>query len=224
MFKKLQIVLIVIVVLLTSVWGVKVKKASANKSGIIVVLDAGHGGLDAGVIASGGQKESDLNLDICYKIKTELEKSCIGVVMTRRSYGGLYGVATKGFKLRDMKKRKEIIESSNARLVVSIHINKCPFEYRKGAQVFYKIADNSSKTFANFLQKDLNALPNADKDNACLVGDYYVLNCSNIPSVLVECGFFSNKENESQLLQEEYRLSLAGVISANIAKFLLGGF
>ena len=80
--------------------------------------------------------------------------------MTRTTKNGLYDSNATNLKRSDMKKRKEIIESSNARLVVSIHINKCPFEYRKGAQVFYKIAEKNSKTFANFLQKDLtNDIP-----------------------------------------------------------------
>lgn len=221
MIKKLHIVLLSIIICLTFVYGVKIKRATAQKVKFTIVLDAGHGGIDAGVLADNGVKESDLNLDICNKIKLELQAYCINVVMTRNGLGGLYGLATKGFKNRDMQKRKEIINNANADLVVSVHINKCPFEYRKGAQVFYKIGDIASKNFASFLQQDLNKLPNADSDNACLVGDYFVLNCSKIPSVLIECGFFSNKENQSQLLNESYRQSLAGVIASAIASNLL---
>ena len=223
MRKTFQILIIVIIafgIIIASFCRVERVKSVSGK--ITVVLDAGHGGIDAGVVASNGVKESDLNLDICSKIKKRLLDNCINVVMTRKDIGGLYGFATKGFKQRDMKKRKEIIENSGAKLVVSIHINKCPFPYRKGAQVFYKIGEEKSKNFANFLQLELNKMPYTDKDNASLVGDYYILNCTQIPSVLVECGFFSNPQDEKLLLSQNYREGLAGIISQGILTFLLG--
>jgi len=221
MVKKIQIILIIAVVISLVCYGVKIKKTSVKAGVLTVVLDAGHGGIDAGVIASNGTKESDINLDICYKTKKLLEENCINVVLTRSGVGGLYGVATKGFKNRDMKKRKEIINSSNADLVVSIHVNKCPYEYRKGAQVFYKLGNEESKGLAQNMQYALNKLPNADKDNCFLPGDYFVLNCSLIPSVLVECGFFSNPQNEAQLLGEDYRKKIAFTLSSQITNFLL---
>ena len=186
-----------------------------------MVIDAGHGGIDGGVVTSNGVKESEINLDISKKIKDMLTDYGINVVMTRTGSGGLYGLATKGFKKRDMQKRKEIINSSGADLMVSIHVNKCPFSYRRGPQVFYKVADQKGKDFAMFLQDRLNAMPTATEEGLSLVGDYYVLNCSAMPAVLVECGFVSNSEDEKLLLTEEYRVQLAQVISSAILSELL---
>ena len=82
-----------------------------------------------------GKMMADLKIgteDALKDSKTFLEKNCVNVVMTRTGVGGLYGFLSKGFKRRDMQKRKEIINSSQGDLMVSIHINKCPFPYRKG--------------------------------------------------------------------------------------------
>ena len=217
---KILIALVLLAFIASCVF-VGVKRASVQSGKLTVVIDAGHGGIDGGVVTSTGVKESELNLDISKKIRDNLKEYGINVVMTRMGSGGLYGMATKGFKKRDMQKRKEIILSSNADLMVSVHINKCPFSYRRGPQVFYKIADSESKDFAQLLQGNLNEMPTAVEEGLCLVGDYYVLNCSSGPSVLVECGFVSNSEDERLLLSEEYRSQLAGVISSSILTKLL---
>lgn len=218
-FKTL--ILITVLIFVGSCVFVGAKKTWSKRGELTVVIDAGHGGIDGGVVTSNGIKESELNLDIAKKIRDKLEGYGINVVMTRTGSGGLYGLTTKGFKKRDMQKRKEIILSANADLVVSVHINKCPFSYRRGPQVFYKIADSQSKEFALFLQDKLNQMPTAVEEGLSLVGDYYVLNCSNVPSVLVECGFVSNSEDEKLLLLEEYRFQLAEVISSAVLTRLL---
>ena len=104
-----------------------------------VVLDAGHGGIDGGVTGrTTGVKESDVNLTIVHCLKTELEDMGFEVILTRKTEAGLYGAATKGFKKRDMQRRKEIIEDSNPDLVISIHQNFYPTKKTRGGQVFYK--------------------------------------------------------------------------------------
>ena len=78
-----------------------------------VVLDAGHGGVDTGVLGVQTKvKESDLNLMIVRELQEDFENAGFAVVLTRTDEGGLYGLPTEGFKKRDMQKRKEIIESA----------------------------------------------------------------------------------------------------------------
>ena len=50
--------------------------------------------------------------------------------------------------------------------------------------------------------------------------DYYILNCSDYPSVIVECGFLSNGEDEALLLSEEYREKIAETVTAGALSFL----
>jgi len=83
----------------------------ATDEGLKIVIDAGHGGIDGGVTGvQTGAKESDLNLQISFELKERLERAGFSVVMTRKTEAGLYDTTAKGFKKRDMLKRKECIE------------------------------------------------------------------------------------------------------------------
>ena len=83
-----------------------------------VVIDAGHGGIDAGVHGiKTNVKESDINLLIAKYLRGYFADAGFNAVMTRTTQGGLYGTSTKGFKMRDMKKRKEIIEQKDLKFV-----------------------------------------------------------------------------------------------------------
>ena len=103
-----------------------------------VVIDAGHGGIDAGVHGiKTNVKESDINLLIAKYLRGYFADAGFNAVMTRTTQGGLYGTSTKGFKMRDMKKRKEVIEKNGADMVISVHQNFCPVPSRRCGQVFY---------------------------------------------------------------------------------------
>jgi len=94
------------------------------KIGITVVLDAGHGGVDPGSVGRTSKiTESKLNLLIVNKLESLLLSSGIDVIKTRKDENGLYGVYSKDYKIRDMKARKEIINNSNATLLISVHMN-----------------------------------------------------------------------------------------------------
>ena len=177
--------------------------ASANK--IKIVLDAGHGGVDGGVIGvKSGVKESDLNLIMVKKIEKYLVGAGMSVVLTRSSDAGLYGVATKNLKRKDMEKRRDIINKAKPNLVVSIHMNQYSVSSRRGAQVFYKEGDDASKLLANSIQDSFNDMEEATRSCSALTGDYYILNCTEYPSIISECGFLSSPEDEAQLLTDEY--------------------
>ena len=188
-----------------------VGEASASK--IKVVLDAGHGGVDGGVLGKiTGVKESDLNLKVVKKLETYLINAGMSVALTRNSEAGLYGVSTNNLKKRDMQKRSEIINSVSPDLVVSVHMNKYSLSTRRGAQVFYKYGDEVSKILAQNIQKSFNEMDGAIREYSALTGDYYMLKCTDYPSVLVECGFLSNAQDETLLTSSEYRKKLAYAI------------
>ena len=87
-----------------------------DEGGMRIVLDAGHGGIDGGVVGrTTGAKESNINLAITHSLKDVLEDMGFEVTLTRKTEGGLYGAPTKGFKRRDMERRKEIIEEKKGR-------------------------------------------------------------------------------------------------------------
>lgn len=71
----------------------------------IVVVDAGHGGVDPGKIGVDDSLEKDINLEIAERLKTILEQQDIQVVMTREEDKGLYEETASNKKAQDLKKR-----------------------------------------------------------------------------------------------------------------------
>lgn len=188
-----------------------------------IVLDAGHGGMDGGVTGkTTGVKESDLNLLLTLALKEELEDIGFEVILTRKTEAGLYDSATKGFKRRDMEKRKEIIQNSKANIVVSLHQNFYPSKTTRGAQVFYQKEDEHSKKLALCLQSALNGIYQKEKVKARNISfaDYFILQCSTNPSVLIECGFLSSAEDEKLLLTPSFRQKLVSGMAQGILAFL----
>ncbi len=178
-----------------------------------IVIDAGHGGIDNGVQGvSSGADESDVNLAIARILKGNFQNAGFNCVMTRTTEAGLYGTTEKGFKARDMQKRKQIITESNADMVISIHQNFCPLPSKRGGTVFFDKSSATGKKLATTIQTELNSLPECVKPNEALHGDYYMLKCTQSPSVIVECGFLSNADEDKLLNTDEYRRAVAYAI------------
>ena len=190
---------------------------------LCVVLDAGHGGIDGGVSGKRtGVKESEINLSIVMKLKPLFEDAGFEVVLTRKTDGGLYGAASKGFKKRDMQKRKEIIEEASPALVISVHQNYYPSAFLRGGQVFFDRESEGGKAFALFMQKQFNALYAEEgvKERSALSGEYFILRCASAPSVIAECGFLSNETDEALLTSERFQARIAEAIFGAALEYL----
>ncbi len=200
------------------------RTAAANTQRLTIVIDAGHGGIDGGVVGRvSGVKESDINLSISRCLQKEFEQAGFRVVQTRPTEAGLYGTATAGYKKRDMQKRAEIIQENAPALVISVHQNFFSMTSRRGAQVFFRNDSSSSRTLACAIQTAFNEMPETAKKYSALAGDYYVLNCSDYPSVIVECGFLSNPEDEALLITQDYQKKVASVIAQGALSYLACG-
>lgn len=194
---------------------------SAQTDAIKIVLDAGHGGIDGGVTGvKTGIKESELNLKVVKKIEKFLVDAGMLVYLTRSTEAGLYGVVNSSLKKKDMEKRRDIINSVKPNLVVSIHMNKYTLSTRRGAQVFYNINNESSKLLAECVQEKLNSMEESVRKYSALSGDYYIVKCTDYPSIITECGFLSNPEDEALLISESYQESIAYTIFKGISTYL----
>lgn len=185
-----------------------------------VVIDAGHGGIDGGCVGkTTGVYESNLNLTFARKLAKQLNNFGISVVMTRSDEKGLYDSNATNLKRSEMQKREQIILDSNADLVISIHMNSYPLQSCRGAQTFYKKGNEIGKQLADDIQNELNSQIDYAKKTS-KVGDYYVLNCNELPSVLVECGFLSNPQEEKLLINDNYQEKFCYALCCGILKFL----
>lgn len=185
-----------------------------------VIIDAGHGGIDPGSIGYKTKtKESEINLSVAKKLEEKLRRIGIRVVMTRKDSSGLYGLSTTNYKKRDMQARKKIIEDINPNIVISVHMNSYIRHNLRGAQVFYDKNSSTSEALALCIQ-DQFASKLEKSDKGVSVGDYYMLKCTESASVITECGFLSNEEDEKLLINEEYQDRIAECIFIGVVNYL----
>lgn len=195
------------------------KPAAAPKLDYTVVIDAGHGGIDGGVVGKNTKAvEAELNLKVAKKLNKKLTERGFKTVMTRTNEKGLYGNATKNFKRADMKERKRIIEEAKPDIVVSIHMNYFGQTKQRGAQVFYKQGNPEGAKLARCIQDGLKNLEYCDRTP--LPGDYFMVTSHEYPAVIIECGFLSNPQEEALLITDEYQEKLAYYIMMGIMKYL----
>jgi N-acetylmuramoyl-L-alanine amidase len=178
----------------------------------VIVLDAGHGGIDGGAVSEQGTVEKYINLEITQKLKGYLDLFGYNCILLREDDNGLY--EDKGRirdkKLQDLKIRKELIDKYNAELFISIHLNKYPEEKYYGSQVFYNKGDALSQKLGELIQQQLvKNLGNDNKRLAKASSDYYLLRGNKMPSVIVECGFLSNLNEEKMLKDDTYQNKIA---------------
>lgn len=196
-----------------------------NTDRITIVIDAGHGGADGGVqgIKTKAQ-EKDINLAIAIMLKEVLTARGYDVVMTRTNDAMHEFEGVENNKKRaDMYKRAQIIDDAKPVLVVSIHQNYYSAPTRRGAQVFYSKKRENSRALAICLQNALNLqinLTEGGREYAPLCADKYLLECSQYPSVIVECGFLSNFADEKNLLSAQYRMRLCHAIAFAVDEYL----
>ena len=215
-FVALLVALCIILNMLTSGGKSPLIPTSAESSRT-VVIDAGHGGLDGGAVASDGTLEKDINLQIAGVLAALMRASGYKVVMTRDTDVMLDTSEPNGSaKMRDLRRRLEISSASPGALTVSIHCNKFPQQSCKGLQVYHS-ASEQSEVFAKAIQSSsLLVMPENHRQIKKADSSIYLLHRATNPAVLVECGFISNPEELSRLKTTEYKKQLALVIMGGI--------
>lgn len=193
-----------------------VSSAQVEAKKNMVVLDAGHGGADPGKVGVNDAKEKDINLSVTLKVKELLEKEKIQVIMTREEDTTLAKDNSTNKKVEDMKARVELINKNAPSLVVSIHQNSYQEESISGAQVFYYSHSDEGKAAADIMQKALLACEPDNKRQPKANDTYYLLKRTEVPTIIVECGFLSNWEEAKLLVTEEYQEKLAQAICEGI--------
>ena len=123
-------------------------------------------------------------------------------------------------KVEDMKKRMKIMKKSNADLFVSIHMNSYSNSTAKGLRIFYSHNFEDIKPLAENIQSRMSDVTGA-KMSVVKSADtkLYLLKNPPLASILVECGFLSNPEEEKNLCTGEYQSRLAWAVADAIEKY-----
>ncbi len=212
-------VLMVLLVLFLLMFGFCLGKAAVNlfENGefrlpwafgkVDVVLDAGHGGKDAGA-DSEGIYEKDINLAITQKVQAMLEEQGYQVGMVREDDSFV-----------ELRERIEYANRREAKVFVSIHCNSSE-ETANGIETFYaESKENDSRELAEIIQRHVIEETNA-RDREEKTEDYAVILHTDMSAALVEVGFLNNSDERYLLQTEDYQDKLAKGIAEGILEYL----
>ncbi len=168
-----------------------------------VILDAGHGGKDAGATSRfTGQREKDLTLDMVHRVRRELSGG-VRTVLTRNSDTFI-----------DLDDRVHMVDRHNDAVLVSIHFNSGP-SHLAGPEVFYWRVDSYS--LGRRIYEALSHATLEKHANRGLVRRRLRLTRNpQLASVLVECGYLSHGSEAQLITRPEYRDRLAKAIAGAI--------
>ena len=184
-----------------------------NLLGKVIILDSGHGGVDAGA-TSGKIIEKDLNLILVKKLEKELVSRGATVNLTREDDKDL-STTTVNRKRSDLYNRAKYINDISPDMYISIHLNSVTKQTWKGLQVFYTTKNKENKliaeTITNHLKENMSNIREIKKDNT-----YYMYKYIKSPGVLIEAGFISNPNENYLLRKEEYQNKLVTLIEEGV--------
>lgn len=190
-------------------------------SGQIIYIDPGHGGPDGGA-GDNEVQEKDIALNVSMMLRDYFQEQGALVMMTREDDRDLAPEGMKGYsrrKTEDLKKRLELINSSDADLYLSIHLNAIPSSRWSGAQTFYNPKYKENKEVAKSIQLELIRNLENTKREAKGIQNVYLVKHINKPGALVEIGFLSNPGEKANLMTEKYQQKVAASIYEGVLKY-----
>ncbi len=141
---------------------IEARKSKLPKDVYDIVIDPGHGGSDTGA-EYGGYREADLTLEYSQKVKEELEKLGLKVLITRTGNENEETFGTHS--VYDEDGRVNLVGKSKAKYVISIHLNSITEENSEsGVEVYtapnidFKIAKTFSKNIVEYAKTNYSTL------------------------------------------------------------------
>ncbi|MBH8550825.1 N-acetylmuramoyl-L-alanine amidase [Nostocaceae cyanobacterium CENA357] len=174
---------------------------------VVVMIDPGHGGKDPGAVGIGGTREKDIILPISKRIAQVLQQNGVQVKMTRDSD---YFVSLPG--------RVNLAEKANADVFISIHANSLGLGRPdvSGLETYYYDSGLSlARAVHNSILRSVNV-----KDRGVRRARFYVLRKSSMPSILVETGYLTGREDIAKLRSSAYQNQMADAIARGILQYL----
>jgi len=185
----------------------------------VLVIDAGHGGIDGGTTSCTGVLESELNLEIAQRLNGLFRLLGYETIMTRTTSDSIAteGDTIRAQKVSDLKNRVNIVNDAANTILFSIHQNYYPQSQYYGPQVFY---NDSAKDLATNVQHGPNGLTEKQDRSCKKSSGVYLMDHISQPGILIECGFLSNPTEEAKLRQPEYQKMLCCVIACSASQYI----
>jgi N-acetylmuramoyl-L-alanine amidase len=174
---------------------------------VVVMIDPGHGGKDSGAVGIGGLQEKNIILPISQKLGRILQQNGVQVILTRNSD---YFVSLQG--------RIDLAERANADVFVSIHTNSAGLQRPdvSGLETYYY---DSGLSLARIVHSNILRSVNV-RDRGVRRARFYVLRKSSMPSILIEAGYMTGREDIAKLRNPQYQDQMAEAIARGVLQYL----
>lgn len=179
-------------------------RKNTSRTFTTVVVDAGHGGRDAGAQRRYGPAEKVVTLDVAQRLNRKLRESQFRTVMTRNSDVFI-----------PLDERVAIGNRQGNSIFVSVHFNDARRRGIHGFETYY--SSPYARSLAQRIQRKLLSLPGTT-NRGVKTANFRVIKNAIYPSVLVECGFLSNRREGAQARSAAYRDMLADKISEAVVE------
>ncbi|MGI8437301.1 MAG: N-acetylmuramoyl-L-alanine amidase [Chthoniobacterales bacterium] len=185
-----------------------VNRQNTSRTFDTVVVDAGHGGKDSGASRRYGPPEKVVTLDVAQRLNRKLRESQLKTVMTRNSDVFV-----------DLDRRVALGDQQANSIFVSVHFNDSRRRGIQGIETYY--SSPYARALAERIQAKLLSMPGA-RNRGVKTANFRVLRNARYPSVLIECGFLSNRREGQESRTSDYRELLADKISEAIVEARYG--
>ncbi len=177
-------------------------KALMKLNGKTIVLDAGHGGADAGAIGPTGVTEKSVTLRVALELRDLLENEGAKVIMTRTTDRQVSFKGDKASAIEELQARCEVANKSKADIFISIHADSFTNPNARGTTGYYFTGSEKSKKLADCIRKALcEQLRTPSRGTKSC--NFYVVRHTSMPATLIELAFISNREEEELLDSDE---------------------
>lgn len=186
--------------------GVKLQlQAKPQKTGYLIVVDAGHGGHDVGAKGTVGNYEKDFTLSVANRLVEYLKQHKEFQVVATRSTDTYL----------TLKERTDIANEIDADVFISVHANSFKPETR-GTETYYY--NQNSLDLARVVHKHLLAATQFP-DRKVKQNNFYVVKNTKMPAVLTETGFLTNQIENTQLMSPQFQDKVAKSLADAIFEY-----
>ena len=217
--------------------------AKTAAPGPLVVIDPGHGGPFSNANAN-GLTERTVTLQIGLALRGVLEARGYRVIMTRTTDRALQTADTDTWNLKsgemweyapdatlyysqsipkdDLTARTSVANKVGADLFISIHCNAATSASAHGTETWASPRDAAGQALAKLVQPALvrrTGLGNRGWHTT----DFYVLRWTNMPAILVESAFITNKSDAKKLKTTATRRAVAQGIADGVDSWFEAG-
>jgi len=198
----------------TTVKAIITVKAATTTAKYKIVLDAGHGGYDAGAVGPTGVLEKTVNLAITLKVGAVLTKNGVQTIYTRTSDT----VSWTSNVTQNLQAICDISNNAKPDYFVSIHANS-GVSSASGTETYTYVGSAAATKLAQAVQTEI-VKATGSTDRGLKTANYYVLKNTDATAILIETGFISNPAQEKLLNNAAYQTKVANAIAKGILNTL----